>query len=444
MTNHIKTVLGMFLLASPGFFPALADNPAEDIDFEACYIFEPRKVVDKAKLDAMLADSLAHAREQLTTSKNVVDSMNALMNLRGKQIPSEYMPIATRILQKMQRSWDKDAKKVAADLEKGKLNKAAGNTITKISNKYYQEAVKWNKIIERANSIGSARVFNIKDEPYLIVIDTLENQNGREWLYRNTDYYRIEDHDRAVVNSGWEWIDKEHGSEAHYPTYASIYESHPEFYVKESGQLVFNKDGELLFVLASGRSGAPSRGELIKTMYDADAYGIKKEGAAVRHKIMVSAGLEKMTAAEKARSDRSTKAFLGALGAVDRANRTTRRYGSSSTKSFNAQINALNALSKAGGGKKSAAESKAESVANAWTAQIDKDWNDRFDHAYKMTRVSPTSIRYLYVDKDGVPTHALLHTWKATGKFEAKWSVKLELLNETKSLFDSTIKPSED
>ena len=184
------------------------------------------------------------------------------------------------------------------------------------------------------------------------------------------------------------------------------------------------------------------RNQILKHAYDTNAYDIQAEGNLVRHKIMVSIGLEKKNAKEKQLEEKAYNKVMGLFGAAAKWNRAQARHGAGSRSARAAMSEvgkALNSTSKSTAAEKS--DGEAQATASSWADQIImEDLRDVFTEPWKTERLSPTKFRMTFVNDEGVPTYQYELEYINDKAFHCITEENMIFPDNDSSVFDEFIK----
>lgn len=389
---------------------------------------------------------------------------------------------------------EKDREKVFKDLEKGKISKKLKNILkTSIPNSraYYEAAKKDAEDIRRDwKEFFISRGKDVPSMIYNTYVDTVSNPFFYDNVYKaymkgNKSYGNYSDGyisdvggllGEARINvlarqyKGWEWYRAERNESDNYEQVSESYphsityrrfKSHPEYRIING--MAFDKDGNLLRVMSLdgnddfGSWAIPTPDyniwhqnfnqhaddrigrQIAVSAYLANDYDIQSKGNKVNHYIKTQLGLESLTKAEQARSDRNAKTLANAIvGSV----RDEMRYGRNTRKGRAAQNrHAAAAFGALVGG----AGDHYSSEGAAWLKQIFDDYwkyfNDRFPYSFE--RIDDTTIKTVYVDENLDPAFEIIYSYVQTGPYAVKQNIKVNRVLGSKNTYrqDNTVAP---
>lgn len=354
---------------------------------------------------------------------------------------------------------EKDRQEIEEDLKKGIISKKLKPHLDELKKRA-------EKIVKAGPEIAENKINNIKDNfPIFdytgqmrktddrfyneILTDTILNPLYKDFLpdfYRTKDFAKLQkdDQERVIkylwrqhhqpLDKDWEWYDKiqKKEKEQSYPVSVTYYytDSLPQYRFKSfecdnsrSGKAAFNEKGELIRIIDSNflhygsqtfKYSNPEAVGFYQIAYKDNEYDIHSAGKDVNHYIKVQLDLEKMTAAEKAASDRAAEKMANAIVGAMYDNM---KYGNSKKGAAAQRQRAADFL---GGMSQGALKGVNEGL--SWFEQIRKDYWDRYlKHGpYSVERLSDTSFRQVYVDQNLKPVFEVIIEYSSSAPYEVQ------------------------
>lgn len=292
--------------------------------------------------------------------------------------------------------------------------------------------------------------------PEVVLTDTIRNPCNRRYLYDNYGKSSGIFHIGKLLetdchSADWDWALPYYGigtKQQDYPVYAEWYDfpEHPEYRV--IGPEVYDTEGNLVRILYLssgnlisgfrygrtnvaryfisfddlGRHSSELGRKIALMAYNNNEHDVKSASASALKYIGLQLGLRELTGAEKAQSDKATKAMGDAFG---KAVMDDMKYGSNTKKGkAAARKNAANFFNALAVGS-----SNFDSTGAAWFTQIENDyWKILKNSPYKIERVNDTKFKVIYVDENYEPVLEITREYTTDKPYNVKESVSVRRL----------------
>lgn len=416
---------------------AAASSPDDNPYAISHYIVE-RKVVDPTELYDSTALQLRQAMEAAVPALNAGGIYSPLAAYAGGNLPAGNAALrsaAEQIVAFMEAEGHPKASKARKDFEKGKFNKDCGQALyeylrlvdaraNKVRNGMIDlgtalRNLEWDVHNSSADKLAATDGIRVITE-----YDTVPNPlfNSRERItVANSD-----GRDKAAQMGLWGWaLDEDivaHEQKYPKPLKYHYFKGHPDMVVRDnenySRRFIFDRNGRLVRVLYMTTDEVDTKARhalpfFMRLAWEKNAYNIQSAPAAARHSIRVTAGLEEMTAAEKAQDAKRDKAMSdafkeGILSGV--------KYDNKWAAEAARRRATREALSTPGGMKFN------QQAAN-WESQIELDYGDALSRPYKVERIDDVTFKALYLNADDQIAYEAVYKFKTRpmGKYDDKF-----------------------
>lgn len=376
----------------------------------------------------------AHVRNVIPAYVSLVSkrkSYASLLEYVGKKLPDNQAALACaeEVIGNMESNGHPKVSKARKDLLKGKLNKECGPVLSEMYEDVRNAAFEAEKTMKSTSSMISGLEWSGVNEPVEallrlsgakshIVYDTIPNPLFNKHVLLGCEDLEEQEKMDQIGDWGWAVDDELVFHEQSYPKQMKYhyFKNHPDYAARNDDdpnwrKYVFDREGNLKRVLWFTTRQASNMYKagwfdtdtyLFRIAWRDNAYNIQSAPQSVRHAILVRAGLEGKTAAEKAQDARRDKAFDKALKESLNARM---KYGDSWIARQKDRKAALTAFSTPSGVKYS-------EQADNWMRQIRLDYKHALDRPRKVERIDDVTFRVTYMDDD------YKASFRATVKYE--------------------------
>lgn len=441
--------------------------PADD---EAEYILWTRTFPASASLENVQKDSLRIYNYRLYYALNNNEMLAKLSRNIGKGLPQDkdywwfnqnypelptpptYAELVVSLINTLEK--EKDIENAKEDFSRGIISKKLSNAINDQINNSYYASQDCRKAIRKISASGIesfvkekwGKEFTAGD---VELIDSIPNP----WNRRKRMLLAIERDDNSLnwslfsllwkdINGDeWNWINNEKPIKKieRYPISVEYkyYESHPQYrftpeVYESTMHFAYDGKGNLQRVLMPkyklswqdmGSNDSDVGMAIARMAYENNDYDIKSANSSTLKYVRVVLGLEKLTGKARAQA---AKASEDMVKAYKQAVEDDIRYGNSRKGEAAARKNAANFF----GAMLSAAYANHDEAGAGWFSQIEHDYWDILKLGpYKMERLSDTSVKYIYVDKELKPVIELSVAYQTAAPYEVKRTIQAKRID---------------
>lgn len=428
----------------------------DDLQVEKRWITRVSAELDSVKLEQMFERDRLHIQ-------SIQDSLDMFKNIDEKlgkpfenSVQRQYVDYLASLAN------EKDRESITKDAAKGKISKKLGKYLYEIipgisrrleESRYQFDrdlATDWSYKLRLSNcpryhEITTTYVDTIENPYYL---DKMHEFNWKkdifEKSYSNISDYRVDNYyvNKVTGSNGWDWYSESNLKEKEesypisvryyydpeHPAYRFVFDpwmKNPKVYDAKGNLVrVMYPDFELYKQYFDANSDHPEFSLIARIAYAENEYDIQSADNKTTHYIKNQLGLEKLTASEQKRQDKSAKQMAKAAeGYV----RDQMKYGKHSRKGRAASqkhaASFLGAMLGSGSGYYS-------NEGASWLSQIENDYWRFFQDKdpYKIERIDATTFKVTYADANCNPTIEIIYKYVQTKPYEAKAQVSVKKL----------------
>lgn len=442
---------------------------AKPSDSEVEYILWSRTFPASATLKKAQEDSLRIYTYRFYYASKINEMAGELRRNIGKRLPKDqdnnwfdrtfpdlaspptYAELVASLINTLEK--EKDINKATEDFGDGIISKKLSNAINdQIDSSYYatRDADEASRNIRKSGIISFVKdkwgkPLSFED---IELIDTIPNP----WNRRNLMLQAIEKNEggpnqnlygllwKDLNGTEWDWIKDEKSEEKNesYPIRANYkyYSSHPKYRITKDSYnddyLAFDDRGNLTRVIFPkfdmywqfmGRHDSDVGKAIALMAYENNDYDIQSAQPPTLKYVRVQLDLQQLTGKARAQVDKAGDEMAKAFG---QAVKDDVRYGNSKKGKAAARKNAANFF----GAMLSAASANQDEAGSGWFSQIKHDYWDILKLGpYRMERISDTSVKYIYVNKELKPIIEMIVNYETSAPYKVKRTVTAKRIN---------------
>lgn len=392
---------------------------SQEIDDESKYIYVEADVIDTVKYEAMKVEKeqkftqrKKEKIEKLKVQKAMTIQLINLANEDGKILDESLYDYALDVFSSFAGNSSSVDRKVIKMINRKKVSKMSVPYLSSLLNKQISEI---NSISTETENLTIAP----QDIPYKKVFKKVINPNSRAYWYVN-DKGHLDGIDKKMQMNGWEWLQiglsEKVRTMAPYSMTYEKYASHPQYRVIDDK--VYDNDGNLVYQICLLRSNTKVINyiieELKKEVYIADfkanKYDILKSPAATQEEFKEMLGLPHKNTVDPKTVKKNRKMINDYVNAVG---------GSSYRQRERAKSEAVGLF------VLGAMLDPNYNTARKFKQQLEEDHKNDFVGIWRISRVSNTSFKIVFLNDYCESSYTGLATIQQTKPYNWQWSVKL-------------------